>query len=221
MRAIHRLFGLALGVVGTFPALAMVNIAPDPGYRYRVHGVASDDKLNVRAQPGADAEVIGSLPPGADDIVVTGSRQQHGTATWWELVFPGVERGSGWVNARFLVRASDEASGEADYPLACLGTEPFWSIAIDGDDAQSSALGEAGKTTFRAGEWALAEGLRGHFVVRLRQKHGEPDPEGFVVATSSHGFCSDGMSDTEYPFSGTFVRPDGKVFGGCCYRAGR
>jgi uncharacterized membrane protein len=112
---------------------------------------------------------------------------------------------------------SDGAAGpEADdSPLICAGTEPFWSLEIDGGKARYSAPGED-ETEFEAGGRTPAQGLRGHFVIRLKDRDSATGPEGLVVVTRSHGFCSDNMSDREYPFTGTLIRPHGAVFGGCC-----
>ena len=35
------------------PAHAVQELTPEPGWRYRVTGVAAHDVLNVRAQPGS------------------------------------------------------------------------------------------------------------------------------------------------------------------------
>ena len=102
-----------------------------------------------------------------------------------------------------------------DGPLICAGTEPFWSLEIDGAKARYSVPGEDAKDFTVAGR-APAQGVLGHFVIRLKDKDSATGPEGLVVVTRSQGFCSDNMSDTEHPFTGTFIRPDGAVFGGCC-----
>lgn len=113
--------------------------------------------------------------------------------------------------------ASDDPSQPeaGDAPLICAGTEPFWSLEIDGEKARYSLPGEDAKE-FEAGGRTPAQGLRGHFVIRLRDRDTPEGPEGLVVVTRSQGFCSDNMSDTHYPFTGTLIRPDGAVFGGCC-----
>jgi len=102
-----------------------------------------------------------------------------------------------------------------DVPLICAGTEPFWSLEIAGATARYSVPGEAARE-FKAGGRTPAQGLRGHFVIRLKEQASATGPEGLVVVTRSRGFCSDNMSDTEHPFTATFIRPDGAVFGGCC-----
>lgn len=102
-----------------------------------------------------------------------------------------------------------------DSPLICAGTEPFWSLEIDGEKARYSVPGEDARNFTVAGR-TPAQGLRGHFVIRLKDEDAAAGPDGLVVVTRSEGFCSDNMSDTEHPLTGTFIRPDGAVFGGCC-----
>lgn len=102
-----------------------------------------------------------------------------------------------------------------DSPLICAGTEPFWSLEIDNESARYTVPGEDARSFTVTGR-TPAQGLRGHFVIRLKDKDTPEGSEGLVVVTRSQGFCSDNMSDMEYPFTGTFIRPDGAVFGGCC-----
>ena len=185
--------------------------------------VAADDHLNVRIHAGADADLVGSLSPAANNIHVTGSWQRVGGSIWWELILPGVERGTGWVNSRFIV---SELSGSAqwqeaqnNYPLSCAGTERFWSLEINDNQAHYSLMGENEKM-FSASPWVDARGRASgsQFAIGLQDQGGD----GFIVIVRPHGSsCSDGMSDTAYPFYGTAVLPDGGVLGGCCSRAAR
>ena len=66
-----------------------------------VVGVAFDDKLNVRALPGAIQPIIGSLQPLEDRVVATGRlRRLPAEGTIWAEI--GYGDGTGWVNVRYL-----------------------------------------------------------------------------------------------------------------------
>lgn len=212
-----RLF-LCLILSFAFVAFANADDAPEPSVRYQVTGVASGDTLNVRAQPGTEADVIGVLGPNAGNVIVTGSGWKIGTSTWWELVFPGTERGLGWVNGRFLTRQTDSPE-ETNYALNCGGTEPFWSLAVSNGQAQFKLWMEEQEQSLEASPWLQARGLRGWFVVRLAEAGGTNTADGFIAVRSAHqSFCSDDMSDTDYPFFATLILPNDEVFGGCCSR---
>ena len=187
--------------------------APDPALRYQVVEVGADDHLNVREHPGVDARVLGSLPPDAGNVVVTGSVMDVGGADWWEIVFAGADRGSGWVNGRFL-QPVDEEERDSDYPLLCSGTEPFWSLELESGQAVYSGMDE--KTLqMSAGPWVMARGLTGRFAVELRREA----QLGYASVWRERAYCSDGMSDIRYPFGTILIRPDGEVMAGCCRRS--
>ncbi|MCP4383299.1 MAG: hypothetical protein GY798_18085 [Hyphomicrobiales bacterium] len=200
------------------PNLAIADDAPEPGVRYKVTGVASDDTLNVRAQPGTDADIIGAIGPDAGNVIVTGSSWKVGQSTWWELPFPGADRGLGWVNGRFLTRQTDSAAEDTNYPLDCGGTEPFWSLTVQGDRAQFKLWIEEEEQTLDASRWMAARGMRGWFVVRLAETETTGGGGLLTVRSADQAFCSDDMSDTDYPFFATVILPDDQVFGGCCSR---
>ena len=220
MIAIRILAGLILGLSLTAPCLAQSDAIPEPGLRHRVIGVAEGDQLNVRAGAGADVDLVGTLSPASDDIIVTGARQVVGGSIWWELVHPEAEFGTGWVNARFLEAETALDEEESNYPVICSGTEPFWSLVMASDGVLYSPA-DGAKQTFASSPWVEARGLRGQFVIRLQPTAAKPDTsEGVLAVLRDYNFCSDGMSDRDYPFHGTLVLPDGEVVGGCCSRGG-
>ncbi|MCB8939621.1 MAG: hypothetical protein H6655_14515 [Ardenticatenaceae bacterium] len=61
--------------------------------------VEPNDVLNVRSGPGVAFGIVGTIPPTATDVQITGSGQVVSGSTWVP-----VQRGSlaGWVNSRFL-----------------------------------------------------------------------------------------------------------------------
>jgi hypothetical protein len=85
------------------PATATPAAATSPAYQ--VAFVASDAQLQVRAAPGRDARIVGSLPWNRSGIIarVADSRRVDG-ALWVPINSDGLE---GWVNGRFLSQSYD------------------------------------------------------------------------------------------------------------------
>ncbi|HUE45449.1 MAG TPA: SH3 domain-containing protein [Aestuariivirgaceae bacterium] len=199
---------LFLALVLAAPAHAQT---PDPSVRYHVVDVAADDTLNVREQPGADADVIGAFAPHADDIVITGSVMEVEGSWWWEVAFVDGYLDKGWVNGRFLEPA-DQQARDSDYPLVCSGTEPFWSLALDEGQATYSSP-DQDEQSMSASRWREASGRIGTFAVQLER-------DGQVgYASVWQNSCSDGMSDIGYPFGTIVILPEGEVLAGCCRRS--
>lgn len=195
-------------------AAAGSDASPDPSARYRVSGVAANDVLNVRAQPSAAAPIVATLAPDARNIVVTGVRTLEGTQTWWEVL--PARGGPGWVNARFLAIDGSEAKTEGEFPLRCGGAEPFWSLEIAGGEARYAAPDE-NDAALRAGAWIDAAGRPPgyRFVVPLTRA----GRSGYVAVARAENFCTDGMSDFDFPFLTIVILPEGRVLEGCCARA--
>ena len=84
------------------------------GTIFGVIGVEVDDQLNVRALPGADQAIIGSLEPLATGLVYTGRARklEPPVAIWYEVeVGPEVDGMGddgvvGWVHSRFVAPQS-------------------------------------------------------------------------------------------------------------------
>ncbi|MCA9918407.1 MAG: SH3 domain-containing protein [Anaerolineales bacterium] len=69
--------------------------------------VEPNDVLNVRSGPGVAFGIVGSIPPNASDVQITGSGQLVSGSTWVP-----VQRGSltGWVNSRYLTGSLADAA---------------------------------------------------------------------------------------------------------------
>ncbi len=182
--------------------------AAQPGY-FRVTGVAADDTLNVRAAPSASSADIGDLPPGTAGIEVLGTDP---SGKWGEIAW---QEGSGWIATRFL--APDELAtipGTAlPNGLLCTGTEPFWSLRLGASGAVfSDPSGTALSLTLDGAR--VAEG-RPAFPVALQ--HG--GAEGGAMSVIRPARCSDGMSDSPYPYSAALIVQAGgtrRFLDGCC-----
>jgi hypothetical protein len=75
---------------------------------YAVVLVAANDVLNVRRAPGASNPVVGTLPPDASGLQLTGKQASVGDDHWVELRLPG--GGTGWANAFYL---TEQVAGTA------------------------------------------------------------------------------------------------------------
>lgn len=70
------------------------------GPRLAIRGVGRHDILNVRAEPGAGAPMVGQLPPDARGIRGTGERRKVEGSVWRKVTCGALV---GWVNQRYLV----------------------------------------------------------------------------------------------------------------------
>lgn len=112
-----RFFSLAIVLSLFFPATVGAD-ASGPDF-FRVTGVASNDVLNIRAQPTARSAIIGIIPPNGNGIQNLGCQSgltygQWQSATpaereaarkrvWCQIYYRGV---NGWVAGWFLAEGS-------------------------------------------------------------------------------------------------------------------
>ncbi|MEM0946978.1 MAG: SH3 domain-containing protein [Pseudomonadota bacterium] len=169
---------------------------------YDVVSVAADDTLNVRSGPGAGFDVVGTLAHDAEGIEVTEANE---AATWGRI---NTGEASGWVSLKFMNRLPGQDTGHTPDIAQCFGTEPFWTVALEGDVLTFSSQDGPG--------WS--EALANKATSRsYRNRHaflGQTIT--LVVAKAS---CSDGMSDRHYGLETDLVlsAPDGaEMMSGCC-----
>lgn len=81
------------------PVPTLPVIPPTTQTLYKVIDVASNDVLNMRGGAGVDYDLVGSIPPQATGLLVTGAGQQVDGYTWVPVQYNNV---NGWVNSRFL-----------------------------------------------------------------------------------------------------------------------
>lgn len=103
--SVRRLFTAlaAIGVVSTICVSASAPAAAQGrGYdcahgpdTWRVRGVASWDRLNVRRAPGARSPLVGSIPHNGSGVLCVGPC--HGN--WCRVSWRGI---TGWTNMRYL-----------------------------------------------------------------------------------------------------------------------
>ncbi|MCC1481586.1 COG3650 family protein [Roseibaca sp. Y0-43] len=173
---------------------------------YDVRDVAMDDVLNIRAEPSADAPILGSLPPDARGIEVVATNE---AGTWGQV---NTGEGSGWVALRYM-SAQGVAIDNYNLPvgLGCFGTEPFWSL-----DAEGGALTYSSPDTDPQDLplWLAQDtGLPGDLTRMLRFAA----PSGPGVAHIYPAACNDGMSDRAYGLRvALMLGLDGPLLTGCC-----
>lgn len=197
------ILALCAALAGT-PALATQDAFPA---LYSVKDVASNDVLNIRAEPDAKAEIIASLPWDARDIEVV---ELAPRADWGRV---NVGEGSGWVSLRFMRRHPGQFFGAFPEIARCAGTEPFWGLSRDGKGYSFSAP-DAPKVRFEATWQGSSLGRRDRHAMTLRG--GRADG----TAVISYQACTDGMSDRRYGLSMDLILeggPDGPaLYSGCC-----
>ena len=165
-----------------------------------VFGVQASDVLNLRSEPDAGSEIVGTLPPDATGIEVVS------VAGGWGLI--NIGEGSGYASMHFLRPEGGPAWHALTTPLFCAGTEPFWALDLDpvagiarfrtpGSDTQGGIL-----ATWPATPQATLAALL--------------VPEGLTVLQTAG--CGDGMSDRAYGIAiDVFLTgTNGRRLTGCC-----
>lgn len=171
---------------------------------FMVKDVATNDALNVRAEPSAAAPILGTISPDATNVEVI---QISADGKWGRV---STSEGNGWVAMRYLEPMPILDPAKVPRPLTCLGTEPFWSIGLTEGGAEWMTPDEP-RTDLNVSEEAVAP--TGFFI------RAEDGPERLFRLTISREWCSDGMSDREFGFAAKlFIEaPDGNLLAaGCC-----
>lgn len=179
-----------VSMLGTLLAPALPVMAAESGY-YRVSGVASDDVLNVRAEPDASAEVVDTLAPDARPVEVLEVVAAAG-GEWGRVL---ASDANGWVSMRFLAGDDPQRFGGTDVPagLQCIGTEPFWDLELQaGERMRFSAVDIAeASLPLTAGMAATGRNHRFAFVAADGARR-------MTAMIGRNERCSDGMSDRDY-----------------------
>ena len=184
-----------------FPAMAQTF----PSYA-DVTGVAPDDVLNLRDGPSATARIIGSLPPDATGVEITGASED---GRWLRL---NTSEWLGWASARYLTLQPMPAWWSEAVPLGCSGVEPSWSLTYAPGALRFDINGEAQDLRI---DWGGA--TAGGTAQALGWKLSDARSEGFALLTGRD--CSDGMSErVEAIRIDLFLRgPEGETrLTGCC-----
>ncbi|WP_208349398.1 SH3 domain-containing protein [Pseudaestuariivita rosea] len=106
----------------TLPVLADQPQIPLPAL-FKVHGVSSDDRLNVRTAPDTSSEILGSYDTLTEGLEVVGFSAK---GNWAQVNVAGQ---TGWMSMAYL-KQQPIALDDNGLPmgLRCFGTEPFWTL---------------------------------------------------------------------------------------------
>ena len=173
----------------------------------RVAGVEGGDVLNIRSEPDASSDIVGTFLATEGRIEVVETRSVDGQT--WGLVSTG-EQG-GWINLAYAEATDMVMIADSPVPLGtfCAGTEPFWNLAFSPTEATWSSFETEGETyEITESESAASRPYPWMFAMR-----------GFGLALVTPEQCSDGMSDIPYAWSVLIVGHDegGHVlYEGCC-----
>jgi uncharacterized membrane protein len=181
-------------------------LAADPQL-WSVTGVAPNDTLTVRKKPGASSEAVGTLPPDTRGIAEI---EQDGEG--WVKVRAGTLEG--WVNGAFLTPTAPP-SGWLPTALTCGGTEPFWSIQMDGS---SSKVISPDRPT--APELPFSQAKATHGAAWMVTPRGKGAGYSWLTVSLAPNQCSDGMSNTRYGWSALALTAEHGFVAGCCRVAG-
>lgn len=174
---------------------------------FSVDGVTSDDVLNIRANPNAAAEIVGSLAHDARPVEAV--RIESG----WAYVSTG--EGMGWASTAYLREIDVSKIADSSLPdgLVCSGTEPFWGLTASSAGISFSGMDMA-ETNLNLTDVSGFAGV-GQIKSFLVAEGGGQSIAGIV----SDEMCSDGMSNRTYPRRIDLIlyQPGGPVgYTGCC-----
>ena len=172
---------------------------------YDVVGVEANDLLYIRAQPDAEAELLGSLRPDAQHIEVTG---QSADGKWARI---NHNESMGWVALRYLSQRASWADG-TPFGLTCNGTEPFWAARLVGGFIEYSEM-SGQSTQFREVDRLRGAGVGFADLAILGDSDGQPVT--MIIAPEA---CNDGMSGRNYALRVHVLRPGTSMplLSGCC-----
>jgi uncharacterized membrane protein len=196
---------------------------------YNVTGVEAGKFLNMRSDAGTNNTLIGRIPFNGKGVVTTGEEKKINGVVWAKVYWNGV---GGWVSKAYLLPEGQKATvppakkpttppvkaptyttpqvKPAANKLVCTGTEPFWSVEITDTNLYVNMLDGpqySVPVTFRQ------TSANNKTIAVIGGAAGTNNTQTFMQKVSS---CSDGMSDTNYPYSITAVLNNSKVVSGCC-----
>jgi hypothetical protein len=179
---------------------------PEAGDVLGVVGVAHDDVLNVRAVPGAEATIVGTLEPLADDVVALGRSRQLPGSIWTEVQAGGA---TGWVSSSFVAYLGGvdditsqviEDIGETPVAETMTSLGLLAAATLATDDPPSRIVMVAPPTVGDLGEVTYDVIGVGDDAVRGKRLHvfGQPseDGESFILkSVESTTLCGRGVTE--------------------------
>jgi len=213
----------------TLSTLAAFAAPLDPNTTFRVVNVSASDTsgLNVRNFPVeasnlSSTKIVGHLSWQASGIITSGMVVRFPNGAIWRHIRLG--NVIGWVNGKYLeAEASSQTSGQLPDKLLCGGTEPFWGLRISKTSSTYDGVGlnndewvEGEKLEFLASN-QLAGRPTKTWAVTLKRKSVSQYITSLISRTEK--YCSDGMSDRDYPYQAIVLPGNVPVpMQGCCQR---
>jgi uncharacterized membrane protein len=173
---------------------------------YRVTGVAANDVLNIRAEPSAQADIIGSYLPGQAGIEVIAVTADGR----WAMVNMG--EWIGWSATRYLARQSPGSWMDGDQQLTCFGTEPFWQLTafLPGSQAEYFTPDNGGVNLVTDAGTLPRTQFPPTLAIPFSGAH-----QGMAVLRPDA--CNDGMSDRSFGIAAqVYFRGRADGLSGCC-----
>lgn len=184
--------------------------APDGGSLpgvFTVTGVSANDVLNIRDAPRVSGSRIGGFAPG-QRVSVLGMA----SSTWAKVSFG---QSVGFVNIGFLARNTGGGATTVNgfqMGIICQGTEPFWTLDIAEDRTVTFNSLINGQAPLASLQQTTPSSLTGSYPFTFSA----PPYSGVVKAE----YCTDGMSDIQYPWSIILNKPSQnggtETVYGCC-----
>lgn len=188
-----------------FALVALPASAQDFPGLFHVTGVASNDVLNIRAEPSAQSAIVGALSYTQTGVEVVGLSQDRR----WGLVQNG--DGAGWVSMRFMTRSNNASWQQGEVAMTCRGTEPFWSLNLFFPTNRAEFLGP--DDSFEIRTTAPFMQTTYHPLTLATFVNGAR--EGMIVIRQ--GVCSDGMSDQVFGLeTQIYWQNEPTGLSGCC-----
>lgn len=98
-----------------------------------------------------------------------------------------------------------------DWELNAIGTEPFWNLSLDEDDAEFSTI-DSRLIKFVTVNQIKVEGEREDFITTFRLS--SRSNTAFVTIKKCENSCSDGMSDNKYDYEIVLILNGKKAYYG-------
>ena len=116
--------------------------------------------------------------------------------------------------------AEDETEATAKFnTLKCIGTEPFWSLDLKGQDITLEDLDSVRGSFKLSKAIASSNHTNRWFLTAVGSKRKDSKrADSLSLALFKTNQCSDGMSDFSYEYDVTISTPDAQVLSGCCNR---
>lgn len=178
-------------------ALLLCSVGASAEPTYEITGVSANDVLNIRQAPRASAPKVGEYGPRDKGI-----RIYKRSGNWALTGRSDPSEPDGWVNTRYLKVTT--APARVELPISCLGTEPFWNLAIQSTRRAIYTDPETAERRYRVSEFRRSG--------RDATMHLGNGGRVSIAADK----CSDGMSENQYPYSVRVLLPSGVKLRGCC-----